>query len=795
MSKKSLLIVVFMFVVCGADAQILHYDRPAEYFEESLVLGNGTLGGIIYGGTYEDVISLNDIRLWTGEPSSSLPKFGSDDNAKALKDIRQALENENYPLAESLQKQLQGHYSENYQPLGTLKIQYLGKNDEITGYQRFLDIGCAKVETTYKRNGFDFRTSYFCSAPDKVMVVRLQSKSPIFAKIILDSQQPHENKIDGNEIVSDGYAAYHSLPHYLYANQYFWYDESRGIHYRTVVKAISKNVVAESDGLLIKGAKDVLILVSNETSFAGFDKNPANDNGYKNSVRKNIDAATDKGFSKLLSSHIKDYQSFYNRVSINLGRTADEIKSLPIDVQLKRYSQNNESNPELEALYFQYGRYLLISCSRTPDIPATLQGLWNEKMLPPWSSNYTCNINLEENYWPAEVANLSEMHLPLFGFLKNISKTGEFTAKNIYGVDEGWCLAHNSDVWAMTNPVGANSGDPSWACWNMGGAWLSTHIWEHYAFTQDKDFLREYYPILKGAAQFCMNWMVEKDGTLMTSPSTSPENFYITDEGFRGATFYGGTADMAMIRECLADTRKSAVELGIDADFCEKIDSISDKILPYRISRNGNLQEWFHDWRDADPQHRHQSHLFGLYPGNSISSQTDLLNACARTLEVKGDESTGWSTGWRINLYARLHNSEKTYHFFRRLLKYISPDLYSGADAVRGGGTYPNLLDAHSPFQIDGNFGGCAGLAEMLVQSDGKTIYLLPCLPQEWKSGNVKGLCARGGFVVDIEWENCTLKTYSVYSRAGNPVNVLCGDYSASLDIEKGQKITVKVSK
>lgn len=476
-----------------------------------------------------------------------------------------------------------------------------------------------------------------------------------------------------------------------------------------------------------------------------------------------------------------------------MGKTDTSITSMPTDKQLCLYTDEQQRNPELETLYFQFGRYLLISSSRTPGVPANLQGLWNESILPPWSSNYTTNINLEENYWAAETANLSEMHCPLMDFIANLRKTGTETAKAYYGVTDGWCLGHNSDIWAMTCPVGLNGSDSSWACWTMGGAWLSTHIWEHYLFTQDRKFLRKNYQILKEAASFCINWLIEKNGYLLTSPGTSPENKYLTPEGYAGATSYGNTSDLAMIRECLIDTREAAETLNIERNFRKQIDRVLDLLYPYQIGKNGNLQEWFYDWQDEDPRHRHQSHLFGLYPGHhiSVSETPNLAKACARTLDIKGDETTGWSTGWRVNLLARLRDSKKAYHAYRKLLKYISPDNYKGKDAHRGGGTYPNLLDAHSPYQIDGNFGGCAGVIEMLMQSSPNSITLLPALPEQWKDGSVQGICARGGFVIDMEWKNGKVVSLIVSSKNGGKTKVYFNGISknVSLGVDEKRKL------
>lgn len=467
-----------------------------------------------------------------------------------------------------------------------------------------------------------------------------------------------------------------------------------------------------------------------------------------------------------------------------------------MDVRLKSYYDNHATDPDLEELYFQYGRYLLISCSRTPCVPANLQGLWNESILPPWSSNYTTNINLEENYWPAETTNLSELHMPMLSFVKQLPVTGTVSAREYYGVNRGWSLSHNSDIWAMTCPVGLHGGDPSWANWNMGGAWVASHIWQHYLFTKDHDFLEEYYPVLKGAADFCLGWMInDKNGNLITSPSTSPENqFFSPDANKPTATCAGGFADLAMIRECLADTRDAALELGVDSDLVKEINAAITKIAPYKVGARGQLQEWNEDFKETDPQHRHQSHLYGMFPGNHISVEEtpELAKAVARSLEIKGENTTGWSTGWRVNLLARLADPEKAYSMYRRLLKYVSPDNYKGPDKRGGGGTYPNLLDAHAPFQIDGNFGGTAGVAEMLIQSKPNSISLLPATPKEWKDGSFKGLRARGAFTVDAEWKDGKVISVMISSDKGGATTLHVNGDKIPITLKSGETKSLK---
>ena len=798
-------------------AQTLHYDRPATFFEEALVIGNGTMGGIVYGGTCQDRISLNDITLWTGEPCNM--NVYSPDAHKTIPAIREALSKGDYREADRLQRDVQGHFSQNYQPLGQLVITYLDTAEVVTDYRRWLDIGDATAHTTYKRGKYHYTTEYLASYPVSGLVVRITTNHPkgIHARLSLSCQLRHTTTATGQTLTTDGYAGYASLPSYYDAKEKFAYDPERGIHFRTKVQVNAAKVKAEGDVLLVDGAREVTIYIVDATSFNGYDKDPVKQGKpYRQLADARLRHLSGIPYKKIRQRHVKDYQSLYNRVKLSLGRSVyrDSV-AVPTDAQLRAYVDESLFNPNLEALYFQYGRYLLISCSRTPNVPANLQGLWNESILPPWSCNYTSNINVEENYWPAETAALPEMHQSLFTVMKELQGSGELTARAYYGVNRGWCLAHNTDIWAMTCPVGLHTGDPMWANWNMGGAWLATHIWEHYTFTLNKDFLREYYPVLKGAAEFCLGWLITTkdmgvDGQeyLFTAPATSPENAFVTPDGYHGRTCFGGFADIAMIRECLSDARYAALVLSdsvcvlddsvAESAFVAEVNAALARLHPYKIGKKGNFQEWFYDWEDEDPHHRHQSHLFGVYPGHHLDDGTNtketIHRAASRTLELKGDKTTGWSTGWRVNLYARLHDAKNAYHIYRKLLSYVSPDGYRGPDARRGGGTYPNLLDAHSPFQIDGNFGGCAGVIEMLMQSEYTvhegspltTIELLPALPDNWKDGSVSGIRARGGITVDMTWKDKQVTSLTLTAQHPCTVTLLANGQQQTLKLKKG---------
>ena len=812
MRKKILVIMLCTVAAITAQAQTLHYNKPAQYFEEALVIGNGSMGGIVYGGTDTDRISLNDITLWTGEPCNM--KVYSPEAHKAIPAIREALRQGDYQKADQLQREVQGHFSQNYQPLGQLTIEYLDTTEQVSGYRRWLDLSNATANTLYYRGKYMYSTDYFATNPDSGIVIHITTDNPegIRARIALSCQLRHRVTVaDGQTLVNDGYAGYASLPSYYDAKEKFAYDPERGIHFRTKVKVDADKVKAEDNSVVVDGCREVTLYIVNATSFNGFDKDPAKEGKpYQQIADARLRRISSVSYPKLWYRHVKDYESIYNRVKLKLGAEKEDTR--PTDMVLREYVDENIYNPDLEALYFQYGRYLLISCSRTPYVPANLQGLWNESILPPWSCNYTSNINVEENYWAAETGAMPEMHLSLLTFLKELQGSGELTAKAYYGVEKGWCLAHNTDIWAMTCPVGLKTGDPMWANWNMGGAWVSTHIWEHYTFTLDKQFLSEYYPVLKGAAEFCLGWMtttkdmgIEGTEYLITAPATSPENAYVNDKGYHGRTVFGGTADMAMIRECLTDARNAAMVLGLDKDFVRQADDALKRLLPYKIGRKGNLQEWYYDWEDEDPHHRHQSHLFGVYPGHDISdgihTKEEIHRAAAKTLELKGDQTTGWSTGWRVNLYARLHDAKNAYHIYRKLLSYVSPEGYKGPDARRGGGTYPNLLDAHSPFQIDGNFGGCAGVIEMLMQSSYEfgfekrdtqpriKMELLPALPQNWKDGAVSGICARGGISVDMSWEKSRVNTLILTAKKACEAELTMNGTTKVVKLKKGKNV------
>ncbi|XP_077224963.1 alpha-L-fucosidase 2-like isoform X2 [Tasmannia lanceolata] len=792
------------------------FSAPAKHWTDAVPIGNGRLGAMVWGGVASEKIQLNDDTLWTGVPgnytNSNAPTF--------LSKVRELVDNGKYAEATTAAVDLIDHPSEVYQPLGDINIEFSDsdvKYEEET-YERELDLDTATVKVKYARGNVEFTREHFSSNPHQVIVTRISSNvsGSISFTVYLDSKLHHQSHVNGeNQIIMEGSCPGKRIPPKGNSD-----ENPKGIQFSAVLELrISDDVgvikIIEGRKVKVEGANWAVLLLATSSSFDGPFIRPSDST--KDPTKASLDILNSirkMSYSELYAYHLDDYQKLFHRVSLNLSKSSnnargeerttfstdthvkkrtnfssEDINGVVISTAERVKSFKDDEDPSLVALLFHYGRYLLISCSRPGTQVSNLQGIWNKDIEPAWDGAPHLNINLQMNYWPSLSCNLSECQEPLFDYVSSLSVNGSKTAKVNYEA-RGWVAHHVSDIWAKTSPHG---GEVVYALWQMGGAWLCTHLWEHYTFSMDTAFLKnKAYPLLEGCASFLLDWLIEGRGDyLETNPSTSPEHTFIAPDGKSASVSYSSTMDMAIIREIFSAIISAAEVLGRSKnELVEKVRAAQLKLYPTKIARDGSIMEWAQDFEDPAVHHRHLSHLFGLFPGHTIvlEKTPDLCKAAANSLYKRGEDGPGWSTTWKMACWARLHNSEHAYRMTKHLINLVDPD----HEVAFEGGLYSNLFTAHPPFQIDANFGFTAAIAEMLVQSTERDLYLLPALPRDkWPSGRVKGLKGRGGVTVNISWNEGKLHEVGLWATNQNSMRRLHYDGTvATITLSAGKIYT-----